>query len=472
VTDILEQLRKVVGDANVLSGSGIHSDYTHDEATTARPVAPLAVVLPATTADVSEILRVANQLRTPVVTRGSGTGLSGGCQPVSDGILIAFDRMRAIVEIDTENQVAVVEAGVTLEELDQALAPLGLIYPVSPGEQSASLGGNVATNAGGMRAVRYGVTRHHVLGLEVVLADGSVLRTGGKFVKSSTGYDLTQLLIGSEGTLAVTTEVTLKVQPRRTEVATVLAPFATLAEVARAVPPIVASGVDPSILEYIDVLAMAGITANVGLDLGIPEEVRSATLAYLVVVLEGMSAVRVEEDVAQLATLLAGLGALEVFVLPSSAGAQLIAAREKAFFASKAAGADDIVDAVVPRAGIPAYLGRVAELADHHGALVTGCGHVGDGNVHLSVFQPNDDRRSALLHEIFEMAIAAGGAISGEHGIGTEKLSYFLETQDSLNLTLMRSIKGVFDPLGILGPDRLLGVTDVPGVTGTGGRTS
>jgi glycolate oxidase len=469
MTDVLEQLRKVVGDAHVLSGSEIHSDYTHDEAMTARPVAPLAVVLPATTADVSEILRVASQLRTPVVTRGSGTGLSGGCQPVSEGILIAFDRMRAIREIDTENQVAVVEAGVTLEDLDQALAPLGLIYPVSPGEQSASLGGNVATNAGGMRAVRYGVTRNHVLGLEVVLADGSVLRTGGKFVKSSSGYDLTQLLIGSEGTLAVTTEVTLKVQPRRTEIATVLAPFSTLAEVARAVPPIVASGVDPSILEYIDVLAMAGITANVGLDLGIPEEVRSATLAYLVVVLEGMSAVRVEEDVAQLATLLAGLGALEVFILPSSAGAQLIAAREKAFFASKAAGADDIVDAVVPRARIPAYLARVAELADHHGALVTGCGHVGDGNVHLSVFQPDDDRRSALLHEIFETAIAAGGARSGEHGIGTEKLSYFLETHDALNLTLMRSIKGVFDPLGILGPDRLLGVT---GVTGTGGRTS
>jgi glycolate oxidase len=459
MTDVLEQLRKVVGDTNVLSGSQVHADYTHDEAMTATPVAPLAVVFPASTDDVAEILRVASQRRVPVVTRGSGTGLSGGCQPVPDGILIAFDHMRAIREIDPENQVAVVEPGVTLEELDQALAPFGLIYPVSPGEQGASLGGNVATNAGGMRAVRYGVTRHHVLGLEVVLADGTVMRTGGKFVKCSSGYDLTQLLIGSEGTLAVTTEVTLKVEPRRTEVATVLAPFATLAAVAHAVPPIVASGVDPSILEYIDVLAMAGITANVGLDLGIPDEVRAATLAYLVVVLEGTDAVRVEEDTETLATLLAAMGALEVFVLPSGAGAQLISAREKAFFASKAAGADDIVDAVVPRAGIPAYLARVAELADRHGALITGCGHVGDGNVHLSVFLPAPDRRAALLHEIFETAIAGGGAISGEHGIGTAKLSYFLETQDAVNLDLMRSIKRVFDPLGILGPDRLLGIT-------------
>ena len=218
----MQPLRHVVGDRYVLSGATVHDDYTHDEAMTVEPVVPLAVVLPASTQEVSDILRHATRATLPVVARGSGTGLSGGCQPVADGILIAFDRMKAIKEIDTENQVAVVEPGVTLEQLDRALAPLGLIYPVSPGEPSASLGGNVATNAGGMRAVRYGVTRQHVLGLEVVLADGTVMRTGGKFVKVSSGYDLTQLLIGSEGTLAVTTEITLKVEPRLAEAATVL----------------------------------------------------------------------------------------------------------------------------------------------------------------------------------------------------------------------------------------------------------
>jgi glycolate oxidase len=174
-----------------------------------------------------------------------------------------------------------------------------------------------------------------------------------------------------------------------------------------------------------------------------------------------MQASRVEEDVERLATLLADRGALDVFVLPGGAGAQLISAREKAFFVAKAAGADDIVDAVIPRAGIPDYLARVAELADRHGALVTGCGHVGDGNVHLSVFQPDDERRHALLLAIYETAIAAGGAISGEHGIGIEKLEYFLDTQDATSLTLMRSIKRVFDPQGILGPDRLLGQSGV-----------
>jgi glycolate oxidase len=456
--ELLEQLRKAVGEDHVVVGGSVHADYTHDEALTSVPVVPVALVTPGSTSEVSEVLRLASLHDVPVVVRGSGTGLSGAAVPVANGILLAFDRMRAIREIDTENQVAVVEPGVTLEQLDAELAPLGLIYPVSPGEQSASLGGNVATNAGGMRAVRYGVTRHHVLGLEVVLADGTVLRTGGKFVKSSSGYDLTQLLIGSEGTLAVTTEVTVKLQPRLLASATTLAPFATLAEVARAVPHLVNSGINPSILEYIDVVAMGGITASAGLELGVPEEVRARTLAYLVVVLEDMDPARVDEDVERLGTLLDELGALETYVLPATSGAQLIAARERAFLVGKAAGCDDLIDAVIPRASIPDYLAQVAVLAEEHGALVTGCGHVGDGNVHLTVFQPDDERRHALLQASFELALAVGGAISGEHGIGTAKLPYFLELADPVALRLMRAIKAAFDPQGILGPDRLLGV--------------
>jgi glycolate oxidase len=465
MSDLLEQLRKAVGDGHVHVGDSIHPDYTHDETLTLAPVVPLALVQPGTTAEVSEILRLASEHQVPVVVRGSGTGLSGAASPVPDGILVAFDRMNRIREIDTDNQVAVVEPGVTLEQLNAALLPLGLTYPVSPGEQTASLGGNVGTNAGGMRAVRYGVTRHHVLGLEVVLADGRVLRTGGKFVKCSTGYDLTQLLVGSEGTLAVTTEVTVKVQPRLTSTATLLVPFGTLAEVTHAVPRIVASGVNPTILEYADALVLGSITRSAGLDLGIPEDVQQRALAYLVVVLEEPSESRLDEDVEQLGTLLGDLGALDVYVLPPQAGSSLITARERLFFVSKAAGADDIIDAVIPRAAIPDYLARVAELAAAHETFVSGCGHVGDGNVHLAVFQPDVDKRKALTREIFRIATDAGGAISGEHGVGTEKMPYFLETVDPAALELMRSIKKVFDPLGILGPDRMLGATSTAEVT-------
>jgi len=458
--DIVEELRAVVGDEHVLTGERMHPDDTHDEALTAGPVVPLAVVRPGDTGEVARILALADAERVAVVARGSGTGLSGGCRPVADGILVAFDRMDRIIEIDVENHVAVVQPGVTLEQLDTALMPLGLVYPVFPGESSASLGGNVATNAGGMRAIRYGVTRHHVLGLEAVLAGGEVIRTGGKFVKSSTGYDLTQLLVGSEGTLAFVTEATLKLEPRLPHTATVLAPFATLEAVAGAVAPIVASGVAPLILEYLDMLTMASVTSSAGIDLGIPGEIGAAALAYLVVVVESTHRERLDGDVEALGTLLGELGALDVYVLPPGAGAALVAAREKAFFVAKAAGADDIIDAVVPRASVPGYLATVAALAGRHGALIAGCGHVGDGNVHLSVFQPDEAERAALLHDVFAAALAAGGAISGEHGIGTEKQRYFLELEDPGTVALMRRIKAAFDPHGILGPARLLDAGD------------
>jgi glycolate oxidase len=456
VNDLAVSLSNVVGDANVEVGDAIAEAHTHDEALGVDPVVPAAVVHPATTAEVAELLKLATAGGMAVTARGSGTGLSGACTPVADGMVMVFDRMADIIEIDTDNHLVVVQPGVTLAQLDEALAPLGLVYPVFPGEYSASIGGNVNTNAGGMRAVKYGVTRHHVLGLEAVLATGEIIRTGGRVVKTSTGYDLTQLIIGSEGTLALVTEAVLRVYPRAPHGATILAPFATLEHVTAAVPRVVGSGVGPLILEYIDMLTMSAATAYVGLDLGIPAEVSDTALAYLVVSLESTHTDRLDQDVATVAELLDGLGAMDVYVLPPSAAASLIDAREKAFWVAKANNADDIVDVVVPRASMPQFMTAVQRIADGSASWIAGCGHAGDGNVHLGVFQPDPVVRRQVLLDLFTAGMELGGVISGEHGLGTAKNGYFLELEDPAKVALMTRIKAAFDPNGILNPGTIL----------------
>jgi glycolate oxidase len=460
MSDLVEALTEIVGRDAVSSGDAISDDYTHDEALTATARQPLVVVRPADTEQVARVVMLARDTGVALTARGSGTGLSGACIPVDGGIVVSFERMNMILELDLDNHVAVVQPGVTLDQLDEATRPHGFVYPVFPGESSASLGGNVATNAGGMRAVKYGVTRHQVLGLEAVLGTGETIRTGGKFVKATTGYDLTQLVIGSEGTLALVTEATLRLYPRPAHAATLLAPFATLDDVTNAVPKIVASGLGPLLVEYIDFITMDAIAASQGLELGVDPNVKAGALAYLVVVLEDRRDDRLEEDTEDLATLLAGLLALDVYVLPAAAGAQLIAAREKAFWTAKAAGADDIIDMVVPRASMPQYMTAVGAIASACGSLVVGCGHAGDGNVHLSVFQKDPVVRHDLIRDIFAAGMGLGGAISGEHGIGTEKKTYLEELEDPAKLALMRRIKAAFDPCGILNPGTIFDAED------------
>ena len=456
LSDLQNDLIAVVGDAAVTFSPFHNPDDLHDESLHQEKFEPFAVVRPASTDQVAALARLASSYRVPITPRGSGTGLSGAATPVEGGIVVSFSRMNRVLHLDTDDHVAVVQPGLTLRELNEALSHTGLRYPVYPGELSGSLGGNVNTNAGGMRAVRHGVTRHHVVGLELVLIDGTVLRTGGPVVKSSSGYNLTQLVIGSEGTLALVTEITLKLSPAMEHSATVLVPFAELENVTAVVPSIVASGVQPSILEYIDVMVMAAMTNAAGLELGVDPDVASATSAYLVVVLETRTASQLERDIEDLATLVGGAGALDVYVLPPTAATRLIEARERVFWVGKAAGSNDILDVVVPRSRVPAFLSEARAIAERFGVFMTGCGHVGDGNVHIAVYQPDDALRSAFTNALFAFGLGLGGEISGEHGIGRDKQASFLELSDPAVLALQRQIKQVFDPLQLLNPYRLL----------------
>ncbi len=455
--DLVERMVGVLGAAAVHVGAEIAPEYCLDEMLKASPVVPELVCFPSNTAEVAAVVRVAGELSVAVTARGAGTGLSGACIPVAGGLVLSFERMAALLEIDEADHVAVVQPGLTLAELDAATARLGLVYPVFPGTNAASLGGNLATNAGGMRAVKYGVTRHQVLGIEAVTGTGEVVRCGGRFVKNTSGYDLTQLIIGSEGTLALVTEATLRLHPRLTSVASILAPFRTVDDVASVIPLVVVSGVQPMILEYIDRSTMKGLLRANDLSLGVPPEVTDRAEAYLVVVLESRTEERLDADVADVAQQLDEAGALDVYVLPASQGAELLAARERAFWMVKAAGADDLIDMVVPRRLIPEYLRGVQGVADRFGSRVFGCGHAGDGNIHFSVYEPSDARRSQLLHEIYAMGLALGGAISGEHGIGRSKRAYFESLEDPVKLALQRRIKDAFDPGGILNPGCIFG---------------
>ncbi|ORW64198.1 FAD-binding oxidoreductase [Mycobacterium saskatchewanense] len=455
MSDITTRFADIVGAGNLLSGDAVPDDYSHDEELTQAPQKPAYVARPATAEEVAQLLATASEEGTPVTARGSGTGLSGAAIPRADGLLISFERMNAVLEVDTTNQVAVVQPGVTLTELDATTIPFGLGYMVHPGEMSSSVGGNVGTNAGGMRAVKYGIARHNVLGLQAVLPTGEIIRTGGKIAKVSTGYDLTQLIVGSEGTLALATEVIVKLYPRLEHSATVLAPFADFDQVMAAVPRVLASGLGPYILEYIDTITMAALVHTQDLELGIPDQIRDSCQAYLVVALENRTAERLDEDVERAGELLAELGAADVYVLEGGSARKLIEAREKAFWTAKAIGADDIIDTVVPRGSMPKFLAAVRELASTAGGAAAGCGHAGDGNVHLAILCKDAEKRKKLMGDIFALAIELGGAISGEHGLGRAKTPYFLKLEDPAKVALMHRIKRSFDPAGILNPDVL-----------------
>lgn len=459
-TELAETLKAIVGEQNVSTKEEERQRYACDEMCIPKPHLPDVVVKPGDTASVAGVLRLADKARIPVTPRGGGTGLCGGCVPTSGGILLSLERMNRIIEIDEDNFVATVEPGVLLSDLYEAVEQHGLYYPLYPGEKSAMIGGNVATNAGGMRAVKHGVTRHFVLGLEAALPTGEVIEAGGKFIKNSTGYDLVQLLVGSEGTLAVITKIMLKLitAPTRTEV--LFIPFGRLQDAIEAVPDILKSGILPVGLEFMERGVIEVAETFVGRTIPFHEYE-----AFLLIIMEGDREDTIYEDSRQLSEICMKHGAVDVFV-PSSARAkrELLETREKFYHALKRLGPMDIADVVVPRSKIAEFVERVKAISRRHEMPIVAYGHAGDGNVHLHPLGKGMDKSEwerklpEVLKDIYDAGASFRGAVSGEHGLGFEKKGYFAMTGHKESIALMKRIKKAFDPNNILNPGKIFDV--------------
>jgi len=453
--NIIQELGKIVGGENVLSED--IEDYGHDETFLLKPVLPEVVVKPKEREEVSEILKLANREIIPVTPRGGGTGLSGGAVPIYGGILLSLERMNRILEIDEDNFVAVLEPGVILADLYKAVEDRGLYYPVYPEEESGFIGGNVATNAGGMKAVKYGITRNYILGLDAVLPNGTVIETGGKYVKNSTGYDLRHLLIGSEGTLAVVTKIILRLIKKPEKRCFLIPAFDDLEDAIGTVPKILKEGMLPTAIEFMLGAAMRLCQDYTGISLPIPDVAN-----YLIIFVEGRTEAEVSDLAERISTICMGNGASDVFVVDTERDMRNVSeVRSKLGFAIKELGSIDIGDAVVPRSKIPEFMRMLGELSEKYGLLVSGSGHAGDGNVHFAVIGVGMEEEEFMkispdaFRDVFKSSVSLGGTISGEHGIGFIKKKYVPIAINEAQIDLMRRIKRVFDPNCILNPGKI-----------------
>jgi len=453
--EVKTALAEIIGAKDIISGEGTEN-YEHDETLKAVPCPPEVVVKPDNTASVSGIMKLASQYKIPVTPRGSGTGLSGGAIPIHGGIVLSLERMNRIREIDTANFVCVAEAGAVLNDLHQAVLDKGLYYPLYPGEMTASIGGNVATNAGGMRAVKYGVTRHFVLGLEAVLPTGEVVHTGGKFVKCSTAYDLTQLIAGSEGTLAVITSVILRLisQPGSREI--LFVPFRTLQDAVRTVPEILKEKILPVGIEFLEKDILDATEKFTGKEIPL-----SGYPAYLMIMVEADDQDQFLSIADRIGKVCLRMGAVDIFV-PGSERAKrnLLEAREKFYPALRQLGMLEMADVVVPRSCVADFVEGGKAIATKHGLVMHASGHAGDGNVHFHLnaedTEANAIKAKECLADIFKMGVSLGGSISGEHGLGCAKMEYLPLAADKAKMELMKRIKRAFDPFNIMNPGKVL----------------
>lgn len=443
----------------VFSGGNVSSDYEHDEMTIYGLYAPEAVLLAENTDEISTVLRYCCQKGIAVTPRGAGTGLCGGCVAVRGGIVLSTERMKRVLEVDEKNMTATVEPGVLLMEFPKALEGTGLFYPPDPGEKTATMGGNAMTNAGGMRAVRYGVTRDYVLGMEVVLSSGEILTLGGKNVKTSSGYSLIDLLVGSEGTLGILTKLTVKLIPEPKANISLLIPFDDLDTCIGAVPAVLGCGCEPTAVEFMEREVIACAETYLGKQF--PD---ASADAYLLVRLDGASVEALRPAMDRLTDLALSIGARDVLLADTDERKESIWNARGAFLEAikNSTTVMDECDVVVPRERIADFVRQSGQIGREAGVRICSFGHAGDGNLHIYVCKDAmEDQAWAkaleqVMDRLYEAARNLGGEVSGEHGIGHAKREFLRESLGETQMVLMRGIKSVFDPAGILNPGKVL----------------
>jgi glycolate oxidase len=465
--NIVEKLRDIVGEQNLICEPDKMMDYSHDEfALESIRKLPEVVAKPKNREAISQILKLANNEKFPVTPRGGATGLVGSCVPLYGGLVLSLENMNEVLEIDTENLMAVVEAGVPLMEFYKKVEEVGLFFPPHPGEESANIGGVIATNAGGSRAVKYGVIRNFVKGLEVILPRGEIIEIGGKIMKDSTGYSLLNLLIGSEGTLGIITKATISLLPPPKAMFTLVAPFNSVREAIKTVPMIIKSKTVPMAIEFVEKEPI--LVTEQYLQKRWPCREGKA---YLMITIDGSS----EEEVMGLSESVAELcsvnNALDVFVADTKERQDNVLNIRNQIYEALKPYTIEILDITVPRAEIAGHVEKVHEIADKYDVWLPTYGHAGDGNVHTHLMKVKfkdgeiektkegwGEKYRQVRKELHLDGINRGGTISGEHGIGIVKKEYLSMALSKAHIDIMKGIKKIFDPENILNPGKIFDI--------------
>jgi len=462
--EIISQFRAIVGEQNVLLEEESREEYGHDK-TEDYAFLPDVVLKPASTKEVSEILKVCNKHLLIVTPRGAGTGLSGGALPVKKGVVISMERFNKILHIDELNLQATVEPGVITEVFQNAVKEKGLFYPPDPASRgSCFLGGNLANNSGGPKAVKYGVTRDYVLNMEVVLPSGEIIWTAANVLKNSTGYNLTQLMCGSEGTLGIITKIVFKLRGLPQKTVLMMIPFVTNEEACKAIAAIFVAGLTPSGMEFFEreaalkTFEYCAKVLNSPVTTVLPENMN----AYLLCELDGNDEEVLMRDAERVMAVVEKFEVGEVLFAESTAQKdELWKIRKNISPAVNWYTLTKSDDVVVPRANLPRLITGIKEIGKRYGFNTVCFGHLGDGNLHVNILKEkisDHDWETKIpegIGEIFKLTVNLGGTLSGEHGIGIAKRPYMPIAMSEINLNLMRGIKKVFDPNGILNPGKI-----------------